>query len=88
MHATSPTSAPARIVCVWTCRRSLRTYELARRGRLWLVSWATADDWSIGGGRSIPAAFAACGVRRIPHGFPYQGSGCARRRAVRMAPHA
>jgi hypothetical protein len=83
------TTAKPRIACEWTCPRTKRAYTLSRRGRLWLLAWETEDDdWSIGGGRSIPEAFLNCGVRRIPTGFPYRGSGCARRRASRAATRA
>jgi hypothetical protein len=78
-----------RTVHTWTCRRTHREFLLARRGRLWLVGWASDDgDWSIAGGSSISEAFRNNGHRRIPAGFSYHGSGCTRRRTNRRATYA
>lgn len=83
-----PTTLPIRIACEWTCPRSGRDYILWRRGRHWLIAWYSDDDWSMAMGRSIPEAFRNNSQRRIPTGFPYRGSGCARRRVAQVAARA
>jgi hypothetical protein len=83
---TSPSTRPTpstRLVCRWTCPRSDRSFTLYRRGRTWLLAWASDTDWGEGMGKSIPEVFVNAGIRAVPRGFPYRGSGCARRRVSR-----
>ncbi len=85
---TSPKTPATRTVrhCTWTSPAG-RTYSLYRRGRMWLVHWSDPDDadWAEGCGKTVAEAFRNAWCRVIPAGFPYRGSGCARRRASRAA---
>jgi len=54
---------------------------------MWILAWSDKDDadWAEGLGHTIPEAFRNAWCRVIPAGFPYRGSGAARRRTSRAA---